>query len=232
MGVVARRGGRRSWFGRSVGSHAVVSETGCHLLYRISRRSVLAAAVVAVGCMVTACSSGSNARSGAKREDPLAGMPKSSVGHVNGIELSLVLLETGQIAHLAANATVPLEGENRFTFLMGLAFRERYSLEILKAYLTHAALQLANEGQETEGISFAIQDDLEGVGKWWIADMEDCEFGTTSGSVRRGEKVIVDLSKGMGLDDVWEPFGPDTYDQWWRLVDEKHHISELLALKS
>jgi hypothetical protein len=73
--------------------------------------------------------------------------------------------------------------------------------------------------------------ELGSSGNWWIADMENCEFGTTSGSVRRGDKVLIDLSRGMSPDTAWMPFKPDTYDHWWHLVNEKHHVTELLSWK-
>jgi hypothetical protein len=154
------------------------------------------------------------------------------VGHVTGGSVTLVSLETGKSVMLEVNASIPIAGEGRMPFLMGLAFGERYSREILRAYVIHAAIQLLNQGEGTEGLAFNTQGDLEDDGEWWYPDMDNCEFGTASGSVRRGDQVLIDFSKGMPPDKEWVAFTPETYYQWWRLVDEKHHITELLSFES
>ena len=160
----------------------------------------------------------------AKPAQLLPQRPNAGVGHVNDYEVPLISLETGQIAVIKVSASIPLDGEDRM-FLMRLAFGDIHSRAILWAYLSHAVIKSVYTGEGTNGVTFYCGEELAGR-EWWLAKLEDSEFGTVSGSVRSGDKIIIYFSKGT-IDKEWVPFTRDTLDEWWNLVDKKHQISQL-----
>lgn len=153
----------------------------------------------------------------------------SGMGHMRGVKCAVQSRKTGRILNLTADLEIPLEGERRYDFLMGLTFHQRQSYELLDCYVMHAALRFLRDQKRVDGIEFHGYQPVDFSDDWWMPHMDGAKFETQTGMLCLGDQVLFHVPEPLPQNAEWLPLTPATYDQWWALVDSKYGITEMIA---